>query len=743
MRRHTLVIPFTAAAVAAVGVVAYAAWTGRGAGTPTVHATTMPTTATAPTVGVSGRDVTVSWTQRTMGNGSAVSGYSITRYPAAGGSAVSVGSGCSGSVAALTCTEISVTPGSWVYTVTPVQGAWHGSESSRSLTATVGSPGLSLSASVVRPSQGFTASISNFDDGDAVSFHLGSASGTVIGSATASSVAGSKGTGSGTVTIPAGTASNVYTIYAVGTDQATASVTVDATPPAVSASTIALTSSTTTFGYVAQGSQYYVYANASDSGGSNLASVVADVHTVTTGQTAVTLSAGTYTVGATTYGYRSAALTASSPLSEGSKSYSVTATDGVGNSSGAVSGSVTVDNTAPTVSGTVIAPTSGGTAGTITAGSSYYVYANATDAASGVASVTANVSNVTSGATAVALSTTGGPFTVNSTSYAYRSASQTADSGLTSGSKSYSVSATDNVGNASGATSGSVTVSAPPPVITAVAIAHTTNVTQQGSLASGVAYYVYANVTDTGGPGVGTVTANVSSITAGAGKTAVALSSAGGPFTAFGTTYNYRFATGQTAGTLSGTLSYTVSASDTNSVAATPASGSVAADNTAPTVTSITSSNKDGVVALNDTFVVAFSKQIDPATVDQSSAHATLTFSQSGSSHVMLAISGLVASSDTGIAKATGQTNPSWVTNNSSISYPGTLSISADNKTVTFTVSGGCNNGCANVATGTPGQLQYVPDTSTASPFKLNDYAGNVPGSTPTSYPSTGSITVF
>jgi hypothetical protein len=731
----------TASAAATLGVacaVVLAAFTAGGSGAPTVQATTMPTATTAPTVSVSGRDVSVSWTQRTMGNGTAVAGYTLARYSAAGGSAVSVLSSCSGTVAALTCTENSVTPGSWRYTVTPVQGnAWHGTESARSAGAVVSSPSVSLSASAVAPSHSLTASISGFDDGDAVSFHLGSASGTVIGSAVASSAAGSNGTGSGTVTIPAGTTSGTYSVYAVGTDTASTTVVVDGTAPVVSASTVA--GNATTPGYVAQGAQYFVYANASDSGGSNLASVTADVHNVTSGATSVTLTAGTYTVGATSYGFRSAALTAGNPLAAGAKSYSVTAVDGVGNSSGAVSGSVTVDNTAPTVSATVIAPTSGGTAGTISAGSTYYVYANASDAASGVASVTADVHNVTTGATSVAL--VAGSYTANSISYGYRSASQTADSALTPGSKAYTVSATDNVGNASGAVGGTVTVSATPPTISAVALAHTPNTTQQGSLANGVSYYVYANVS-AGSLSISTVTANLTSIS-GAGKSSVAL--VAGSYSAFGSTYNYRSAAVTANSGLSGTLSYTVNATDTSSNSATPVNGSVTVDNTAPTVSAISSSNNNGTVDVGDTFAVTFNKQIDPGTVDQTTGGATLTFSQSGNNDVMVAITGLMAASDTGIAKAPSQGTPSWVVNAKSISYPGTLSISPNNKTVTFTVTGACigNNCTNNAAAGTAGQLQYVPDTSTSSPFKLNDYAGNVPGSTATNYPTTGTIKVF
>jgi hypothetical protein len=165
----------------------------------------------------------------------------------------------------------------------------------------------------------------------------------------------------------------------------------------------------------------------------------------------------------------------------------------------------------------------------------------------------------------------------------------------------------------------------------------------------------------------------------------------------------------------------------------------------APAVSSISSSNNNGTVDVGDTFAVAFNKQLDPATVDTTAGGATLTFAQSGNNDVTVAISGLMAASDTGIAKAPAQGTPSWVVNPKSVTYPGTLSLSPNGRTVTFTVTGACTgNNCANnTAPGSAGQLQYLPDTSTSSPFKLNDYAGNVPGSTATSYPTTGTIKVF
>lgn len=117
-------------------------------------------------------------------------------------------------------------------------------------------------------------------------------------------------------------------------------------------STIAKTTSTTG-GVIAQGSAYYVYANATDSGNpaSGVASVRANVGNITTGQTNVALSTtgGPWTISGVSYAYRSASLTANNPLSAGSKSYTLTLTDSHTPANSATQTfSVVVDNTAPT-----------------------------------------------------------------------------------------------------------------------------------------------------------------------------------------------------------------------------------------------------------------------------------------------------------------------------------------------------------------------------------------------------------
>src|SRR5207249_4034948 len=132
----------------------------------------------------------------------------------------------------------------------------------------------------------------------------------------------------------------------------------------------------------------------------------------------VDLIAGSYTAGGVTYGYRSDALAADSPLSEGSKSYSVTATDNVGHITTDSTFSVTVDNTAPSVTASAIAATSGGNPGYIAQGSVFYVYANTSDNY-GIDSVTADISNVNGYNSPVVL--VAGSYTVGGTTYGYRS----------------------------------------------------------------------------------------------------------------------------------------------------------------------------------------------------------------------------------------------------------------------------------------------------------------------------------
>src|SRR4051812_31778043 len=92
-----------AIAAAALPAAATAAWTQSGSGAPTAKAHSMPTGNT-PTASVSNRSVTVSWSASTMPGGGAVSGYLVNRYDT-NGNVQTIGSACSGTISALTCTE--------------------------------------------------------------------------------------------------------------------------------------------------------------------------------------------------------------------------------------------------------------------------------------------------------------------------------------------------------------------------------------------------------------------------------------------------------------------------------------------------------------------------------------------------------------------------------------------------------------------------------------------------------------
>ena len=102
-------------------------------------------------------------------------------------------------------------------------------------------------------------------------------------------------------------------------------------------------------GFLKQGGSYYVYANVSaDTGNpaSGISSVKANVETITSGQTAVALLAGSYTAGGVSYNYRCAALTADAVLVEGAQPHRHRHRRRHQRQH-ASNGAVTIDNTAP------------------------------------------------------------------------------------------------------------------------------------------------------------------------------------------------------------------------------------------------------------------------------------------------------------------------------------------------------------------------------------------------------------
>jgi hypothetical protein len=347
---------------------AYASWGGAGSGSGAVKAAQLPT-ATAPTASASVHSVTVTWPATTIG-GQNVSGYTVKRYNA-GGTSQTVGAGCSGTISGLTCTEASVPSGSWRYTVTPIQGAWTGAESPQSASATVQSPGLSFSSSTTVTSLPATlsASLTSLMPGQAVTFRLDDQStGTVLTSTLSPTTVPASGSVTATVTIPAGVANGSHTVYAIDGQGDVASASITVAHPTVAAATIAKSAGGTA-GYVKQGGTYYVYANVSGSGTppAGVSSVTSDVSNVTPGQTATSLTSGTYTVDGQSYNYRSTQLTAKTSLTAGLKSFTVSLTDSA-SAKTTTAYSVTVDDTAPAGSGIQTANAGGGTSGRAEAG---------------------------------------------------------------------------------------------------------------------------------------------------------------------------------------------------------------------------------------------------------------------------------------------------------------------------------------------------------------------------------------
>lgn len=350
-------VAIVASLVVATPGIAQAAWTAAAA-TPKGYAKAVSVpSGNTPTTSVNGRDVTVSWAVARFPNTTPVAGYTVRRFNSSTGVPQTVLASCTGTIATLTCTEFGVAPGTWKYAVTPKQALWTGPESAQSVTATVGSPSLTLTTttmSALATTSG--GSIANFLDGETVTYHLDSAGGAVLAGSITPSPAPVGGSAVVSVTIPAGTTLGAHSVFAVGSlgSSASAAFTViDNTPPVVTASVINKTSGDKP-GFVKQGGTYFVYANANDAAGTTgthvVSTVTANVTNITTGSTAVALTTagGPWTVGGVSYTYRSALMTATNPIIAGLKTFTVTATDVSGNTSTALTGSVTVDNTMPT-----------------------------------------------------------------------------------------------------------------------------------------------------------------------------------------------------------------------------------------------------------------------------------------------------------------------------------------------------------------------------------------------------------
>ncbi len=251
LRRRALLVAAVVVAVgaAAGSLVAYfsgsaTAGSAGGAAATSVNAAAAPVAVANP-----GRSVTLTWSAVTLANGQPVDGYLVTRWEAAPpyAPALTTAGGCSGTVAALTCTEYGVPFGSWRYTITPVIGAnWHGPASPDSGTVIIGAASLSLAPATLgladfgggsSPAT-LTGALTGFASNEGITFKLDDpSSGTTLSGSPAR--ADGNGEASISVSLPR-PGDGAHSVYAIGDagypSQASASILVDTTAPTSSAS---------------------------------------------------------------------------------------------------------------------------------------------------------------------------------------------------------------------------------------------------------------------------------------------------------------------------------------------------------------------------------------------------------------------------------------------------------------------------------------------------------------------------
>jgi hypothetical protein len=240
MLRRTLIVFALLLAAAVAATPASAFWTGL---SEQRHGTTGAEAATAlrgstPTLSKSASaSVRLTWTQSTLSNGQAASGYVVTRFDKTTGATSAPVTGCSGTVTTLTCTELGVPTGEWQYTVTPLFGAnWKGAESAKSA-AVATAPGVlalntTLIGGTVKPLPAtVTGSVSGFGANEPIEKYVLDAATQLTG---APLQVGANG--SATITslaIPAGTLDGVHTVRVVGSQGSEASlpITIDNAAP--------------------------------------------------------------------------------------------------------------------------------------------------------------------------------------------------------------------------------------------------------------------------------------------------------------------------------------------------------------------------------------------------------------------------------------------------------------------------------------------------------------------------------
>ncbi len=263
-----------------------------------------------------------------------------------------------------------------------------------------------------------------------------------------------------------------------------------------------------------------------------------------------------------------------------------------------------------------------------------------------------------------------------------------------------------------------------PPVVSAAVINKTFG-DRPGFVKQGGTYFIYANASDTGSTasGISTVTANVNNVET--GQTAVAMTTAGGPFTVGGVSYSYRSASLTASNPLvAGVKSFTVTATDVSGNTG-GFTGSVTVDNTVPTATNIQTTNMVagilGRAEIGDTITFTFSEAMDPNSIlalwTGASTPVTLHLNQvAGSDTVTIFNSGNIAQLPLG-SVALGGTNYT----NANRTFTGSAMVMSGS---TITITLGTQSGAARTQGGTT-TMVWTPAIA------ATDLAGNACSATP------------
>jgi Bacterial Ig-like domain len=238
-----------------------------------------------------------------------------------------------------------------------------GSQLVRIDTVAPGAPTVTSYAGLVNQANQAAVAVSGTAEaGATVTVRVSGGSGTVTRTTTASGGAWSL-TGVDLSGLPDGTLTYAVTATDLAGNTGSATALTAGKDTLAPSATVVVGPGNGSTGAIRSGGTYFAYASADDTAPGTVASVKANLSALTSGQTAVTLSAsgGPFVLRGATYAYRGAALTAGT-LTTGSKSVTVTATDAAGNVT-TVTGTVTVDSTAPSPASITLANRTGGTAG--------------------------------------------------------------------------------------------------------------------------------------------------------------------------------------------------------------------------------------------------------------------------------------------------------------------------------------------------------------------------------------------